>query len=123
MIAFIVLIVIGLAGTAGTVWFARGGLRFAEYPVPARGQEWFALSPELVESAFTMRARQAARNLLKRLLIWLIRIYREISRRITVKQAVKRKVREFLYDHTPEGVRHPSEFWSRAKDHDEDGTH
>jgi hypothetical protein len=48
-------------------------------------------------------------------LIWLIAIYREISKEITIKQTLKKRVRTFLYEHTPEGVRHPSDFWHRVR--------
>ncbi len=111
---FIILIVLGLAGILGTLWFSYGSLRYIEYPVP-KGSEWFALSPETFESGFALRARKAIRGLIKLLLIWLIHLYRSVSKEIRVKQVVKQKVREFLYDHTPEGVRHPSEFWSHVK--------
>ncbi len=112
----IILIVLGLIGVIGTVWVS-GSFKARETTI-SKGSEWFSISPEVLESELTMRIREHFRNLLKALLIWMIGWYRKISKEITVKQVLKKQVRTFLYDHTPEGIRHPSDFWHRVR-HDE----
>ena len=111
---FIVLIALGIVGTIGTIWLSSASLRYLENPIPS-GNEWFSVSPEKMESMIGMKIRQESRKVLKIVLIWLIGIYRKISQKITLKQTVKKHVRGILYDHAPEGVRHPSEFWNQVK--------
>jgi hypothetical protein len=109
----IILIILGGLGIAGTIWLSKG-YRSKQFAVP-KGSEWFSISPEVLESELSMRIQEKFRRFLKIILIWMIALYRRLSKEITVKQVLKKKVREFLYDHTPEGVRHPSDFWHRVR--------
>lgn len=111
---FIICIAIGIVGILGTLWLSSGSLRYLENQVP-KGSEWYSIHPENLESRLGFKIQEQLRNLMKLLLIWLIAVYRRISKEVTIKQTVKKKVREFLYDHSPNGVRHPSEFWNRVK--------
>lgn len=111
---FTILIILGIIGITGTLWMSSASLRYAENPIP-RGDEWWNITPEGIESSLGNRLRESSKNLIKKVLIWLIGIYRNISKKVTVKQTIKKKVREFLYEHTPDGERHPSDFWSRVK--------
>ena len=116
----IVLVIIGAIGVIGTIWVSAS-FKARETTIP-KGSEWFSISPEIVESEISMRLREKFRNLLKQILIWMIAWYRKVSKEITIKQALKKQVRTFLYDHTPEGVRHPSEFWHRVRHTDKKHT-
>ncbi len=111
---FIICIVVGIIGVFGILWISSGSLNYLENQVP-KGSEWYSIHPEHLESRFGWKVQEYTRNILKIFLIWLIAIYRRISKEVTIKQVVKKKVREFLYDHTPNGVRHPSEFWHRVR--------
>jgi hypothetical protein len=111
---FIICIVVGIIGIFGILWISSGSLRYLENQ-PPKGSEWYVIHPENLESHLGRKLQEYARSLLKFALIWLIQAYRKISKEITIKQVVKKKVRAFLYDHTPDGVRHPSEFWSRVR--------
>jgi hypothetical protein len=113
----IVLIVLGGIGIVGTIWISSASFKSKETTIP-RGSEWFSVSPDVLESELSLKAREGFRGALKVLLIWMISLYRRVSKEVTVKQVLKKKVRAFLYDHTPEGVRHPSEFWSRVRHHE-----
>lgn len=97
----------------GSVWLSNG-FKSRTTTIP-RGSEWFSISPDILESELSARIQEKFRKVLKTLLIWMIALYRKISKEITVKQALKKQVRTFLYDHTPEGVRHPSEFWHKVR--------
>ncbi len=110
----ITLIILGSLGIFGTIWISSASIKSRETTIP-RGTEWFSISPEVVESELSMRIQEKFKNFLKIILIWMIALYRKVSREVTVKKVLKKKVREFLYDHTPEGVRHPSEFWHRVR--------
>lgn len=112
----IVLMVLGSLGVIGTIWIS-GSFKSRETVIP-RGSEWFSISPEIFESEVSMKIQDKFRGLLKVILIWMIALYRRVSKEVTVKKVLKKKVREFLYDHTPEGVRHPSEFWNRVRHSD-----
>ncbi len=109
----IALIVLGGLGIIGTIWISSGNYKSRD-PIP-RGSEWFSVSPEILESGLSIRIQEKFRAFLKILLIWMIALYRRVSKEVTVKQVLKKKIRAFLYDHTPEGVRHPSEFWHRVR--------
>ena len=109
----IILMVLGALGVVGIVWIS-GSFKSRETIIP-RGSEWFSISPVILESELSMHIREKFRNFLKVILVWMIALYRRISKEITVKQVLKKQIRSFLYDHTPEGVRHPSEFWHRVK--------
>lgn len=109
----IALIILGALGVIGSIWLSSG-FKSRATTIP-RGSEWFSISPEILESELSMRIQERFRKFLKTLLIWMIALYRRVSREITVKQVLKKKVRAFLYDHTPEGVRHPSEFWHKVR--------
>lgn len=111
---FIICIVIGIIGLVGTLWVSSGSLRYLENQV-AKGSEWYRIHPEHLGSHLGAKFEEYVRHLLKLLLIWLIQIYRRISKEVTIKQVVKKKVREFLSDHTPGTTRHPSEFWNRVR--------
>lgn len=111
---FIIIIIVGIIGMTGTLWLSGARLRYQEKNIP-HGQEWFVIAPDKIESAITAQVRKGFRNLLKVILVWLLGWYRHLAKKITVKQLVKQRVRSFLYDHTPDGVRHPSEFWHRVK--------
>ena len=117
---YTILIVIGALGILGTLWISHPKLYAPETP---EGDAWYVLHPENFESGITYRARMILRSIVKWLLIKLIEAYRKISERVTVKETLKKKVREFLYEHSHDTVRRPSEFWSKvrkpktAKDH------
>ncbi len=111
---FIICLALGIIGTVGILWFSSGSLHYLENPVP-KGQEWFRLHPEHIEARFAGHIRERIRELLKDILVVLIGWYRAISKKITIKQVVKKKVRAFLYDHKPDGERHPSAFWNQVK--------
>lgn len=108
--AFIILIIVGAAGMAGTLYLSSGISR-----EPAGSEPWYALHPENLESGLTRSVRTWIRGLLRTALIWMIRRYRQWSEKITVKQVLKQRVRQFLYEHEPGGSRHPSEFWNKVK--------
>jgi hypothetical protein len=114
---FIVLVIVGVLGMIGTIWLSSASLRYAENPIEP-GSEWFSLSPETIEQTVSAKIRQEFRKLLKVVLIWMIALYRRVSEKITIKQTVKKHVRGFLYDHTPDGIRHPSEFWHKVRKSD-----
>lgn len=109
----IILIILGGLGIIGTIWLSKG-YQSKESIIP-KGSEWFSISPEVLESELSMRIQEKFRKFLKVVLIWMIALYRRVSKEVTVKQVLKKKVREFLYDHTPEGVRHPSDFWHKVR--------
>jgi len=111
---FIILIVLGIIGLIGTLWFSAGSLRYVENPV-AQGSEWYSVSPDVLESKLGLKIREELRKVLKVVLIWLIKIYRDMSQKITLKETVKKQVRAFLYEHKPDGERNPSEFWDRVR--------
>ena len=111
---FIILIVIGVLGMIGTLSVSSGSLRYKEHPV-AKGSEWFSVNPEVLESRLGAKIREETRGLIKIILIWLIKQYRDLSQKITVKQTVKKKIRAFLYDHDPDGKLNPSEFWNQVR--------
>jgi hypothetical protein len=112
----IILMVLGALGVIGITWIS-GSFKSRETTIP-RGSEWFSISPDVLESELSMHIRERFRNLLKVILVRMIALYRRVSKEITVKQLLKKQVRAFLYDHTPEGVRHPSEFWHRVRHHE-----
>ena len=118
---FIVLVIVGIIGMIGTIWLSSASLRYAENPIEP-GSEWFSLSPETIEQTISAKFRQEFRAFLKIVLIWLIAIYRKLSEKITIKQTVKKHVRGFLYDHSADGVRHPSEFWNKVRKSDKPKT-
>ncbi len=109
----ITLIILGSLGVLGTIWLSSGFK--SKTTTISRGSEWFSISPEVLESKLSVRFQEKLRAFLKIVLIWMIALYRRLSKEITVKQVLKKKVRAFLYDHTPEGVRHPSEFWHKVR--------
>ena len=109
----IIFIVIGGIGIAGTLWLSSSRIRSRGITI-SKGSEWFTISPDVLEAELSMSLREKFRMMLKIVLIWMIALYRKLAREITVKQILKKKVRAFLYDHTPEGIRHPSEFWHRV---------
>lgn len=115
---FVILIVLGIVGMVLTIWISSASLRYIENPAVAHGDEWFITSPEKIESAITLQIQKGFRNLVKVILIWLLAVYRDMSQKVTVKQTLKKKIRAFLYDHTPHGVRHPSEFWHLVRHHE-----
>lgn len=108
-----ILIVFGGIGMASTLWLSSKVARHKQ-PVP-RGHEWFSISPDLLESELATTIQNLLKGILKTILVWTIALYRKISREITIKQVLKKKIRTFLYDHTSEGVRHPSEFLNRVR--------
>lgn len=99
---------------AGTLALSKAKVSAAEFG-DASEHPWYALHPENFESGLTSQIRKALRNLLRLVLIWMIRQYRVLSEKVTIKSAVKRHVRKFLYDHEENGQRHPSEFWNRVR--------
>ena len=109
---YCILIVVGALGIAGTLWTSHP--RFQMQDVP-EGDAWYVLHPENFESGIVQRIRAIARGILKVTLIWMIAAYRKLSERITVKQTLKRKIRGFLYEHSNDGARHPSEFWNKVR--------
>ncbi len=109
----IALVILGGLGIIGTIWISSENYKSRD-PIP-KGSEWFSVSPEILESELSMRIQEKFRGFLKIVLIWMIALYRRVSKEVTVKQVLKKKVRAFLYDHTPEGVRHPSDFWHRVR--------
>lgn len=111
---FIILAAVGMIGVVATVWLSSASLRYAERPV-APGTEWFSMSPEKIESAVAMAVQTRFREVLKVILKWAIRQYRETSKKITVKQEIKKRVRAFLYDHNRTGSRNPSAMWGQLK--------
>ena len=111
---FIICIVLGVLGIFGTMWIASADVRSIEYTIP-HGKEWFSLAPETDDSAVKNIIRTKIRAVLKVVLIWLIAVYRDLSKKITVKQAVKQKVREFLYEHDRTSVHIPSDFITKVK--------
>ncbi len=111
---FIICIVVGIIGIVGILWISSASIRYLENPI-AHGTEWFQFHPEYFQSGITSYFQKHARYFLKKILIWLIAVYRKLAQKITVKQMVKKKIREFLYDHSTEGKKHPSEFWNKVR--------
>lgn len=111
---FIILIAIGIIGIAGLLWLSEGNLRTAESPV-APGREWYAIPSDVFETSLAVAIKKRFRLLIKDLLLFLIKVYRRISREIRIKEMVKAKVREFLYEHDRSLTRGPSEFISSVK--------
>lgn len=107
---FIILVIVGSMGVLGTLYLSSG--------IPSQDQAvspWYTLHPENFQTGLTQAVRIWIKNLLKVALIWMIRKYRTISEKVTVKQVLKQKVRKFLYEHEPGTVRHPSEFWNKVR--------
>ena len=107
---FIILIIVGILGMAGTVYLSSG---IAEET--AGNAPWYVLHPENFQSGLTKSVRIWMRNMLRKALIFLIRQYRKASEKIRVKETLKQKIRSFLYEHEPGGIRHPSEFWGKVR--------
>ena len=106
------LIIVGLLGILGTLWISHPRLHSAEQP---SGDPWYVLHPENFESGVIEQLRTLTRAVIKWILIWMISIYRKLSEQITVKEVLKKKIRGFLYEHTHDSIRHPSEFWNKVK--------
>jgi len=113
----IILIGVGIIGILGTIWLTQARVRSVEFPIH-KDHEWFRISPEKIEAVIGTRIREHVRAFLKIILIWMLRIYRRVSGKITIKKVLKQKVREFLYEHTPTSIRHPSEFWHKVRHHE-----
>lgn len=119
---FIILLVLGLIGMIAAIWLSSASLRYVEHPVTP-GTEWFAVSPERIEAAIAAAVQTRFREVLKVILKWAIRQYRETSKKITIKQEIKKRVRSFLYEHKHDGSRNPSAVWNQLKssgDHSQD---
>lgn len=109
---YTILIIVGALGILGTLWTSHPKLYAEETP---SGDAWYVLHPENFESGITHRARALLRSAVKWLLIRLIQLYRRISEKVTVKETLKKKIREFLYEHSNDTVRKPSEFWNKVR--------
>jgi hypothetical protein len=109
---YTILIIIGALGIIGTLWINHPKLHDLEL---SEEDPWYVLHPENFESGITYRIRMMVRAFLKWLLIKMIYAYRKISEQITVKETLKKKVRNFLYEHAQEGVRRPSPFWNKVR--------
>jgi len=112
---FIILIVIGIIGIASTLWLSNARLRAAEFPVEP-GHEWFSVPTDVFETSLVIAIKKRLRSMLKIILIWLLNLYRKISREIKIKQVVKQKVRAFLSDHDHNHPHTPSEFIKTVKE-------
>ncbi len=112
---FIILIVIGIIGIASTLWLSNARLRAAEFPVEP-GHEWFSVPTDVFETSLVIAIKKRLRSMLKIILIWLLNLYRKISREIKIKQVVKQKVRAFLSDHDHNHPHTPSEFLKTVKE-------
>ena len=109
---YIILIIIGTAGALTTLWLSHPKIALRETPT---GDPWYILHPENFESGVIQHIRSIARTALKWILIWLIAAYRKLSEKITVKQVLKKKIRGFLYEHSHDSIRHPSEFLNKIR--------
>jgi hypothetical protein len=101
-----------LVGISTTLWMSHS--RFAHTKTP-QGDPWYVLHPENFESGVIQYMQALARTWLKWFLIWTIHFYRKLSEKVTVKQVLKKKIRGFLYEHTHDTIRHPSEFWNKVR--------
>ncbi len=111
---FIILIVLGLLGMGITLYVSNGAVLAKEYGT--EGQEpWYVLHPENFESGLSSQVRTLTRKILKVMLLWMIEQYRKLSEKITVKQVVKARIRNFLYEHDKNAPRQPSEFWTKVR--------
>lgn len=112
---FVILVVAGAVGIIGTLWISSGSLRYAENQI-ARGNEWFIITPEKIESVVTNAARSKFREILKIILKWAIKKYRETTRDVQIRQEIKKRVRAFLYDHHVDGShKQPSAVWKQLQ--------
>lgn len=109
---YIILIVLGLVGISTTLWISHPKWSHTHTP---SGDAWYILHPENFESGVIQYARSLLRAWIKWLLIWMIHWYRRLSEKVTVKQVLKKKIRGFLYEHTHDSIRHPSEFWNKVR--------
>lgn len=109
---YIILAVVGSIGIALTLWLDHPRLRAVD---TYEGDPWYVFHPENFESGVIQYARSIIRFWLKRMLIALIALYRIVSQKITIQQTVKKSIRAFLYEHTHDGIRKPSEFWEKVR--------
>lgn len=109
---YIILIIIGTVGALTTLWLSHPKIALRETPA---GDPWYILHPENFESGVIQHIRKTARAILKLVLIWMIAAYRKLSEKITVKQVLKKKIRGFLYEHSHDSARQPSEFWNKVR--------
>lgn len=109
---YIILIVLGLLGISTTLWISHP--RWS-HPTPPSGDAWYILHPENFESGVIQYFRSLLRTSIKWLLIWMIHWYRKLSEKVTVKQVLKKKIRGFLYEHSHDSNRNPSEFWNKVR--------
>lgn len=110
---FVILIIIGFIGIVGTLWLSSAKARTTEGSIT--GPAWYSLSPGQIESAASAAVQSRFRELLRILLHWMIGQYRNVSKKITVKQEVKKRVRAFLYEHREGGARNPSAMWGQLQ--------
>lgn len=109
---FIICIVIGILGIVGTLWLAQKPQSIA---LPTK-KSWVIIHPDVWESHISQYFVETFREAFKELLIWMLVQYRKIARRITVKQVVKKRIRNFLAEPKPEVPTEPSEFWNNVKE-------
>jgi late competence protein required for DNA uptake (superfamily II DNA/RNA helicase) len=106
-----ILCVVGIIGIAGTLWISRGRYEQRTDPID---RPWFSFSFDDYEHGVIYSIQLWLRSFLKKVIIIMLYLYRNISKKIMIKQVVKKKIRAFLSDHH-ETHRSPSEFWNSIR--------